>query len=306
MAVTTRARSDILAAPPMYRSAPSPTRLRIAARTAAGRKLKGNLDAYVVTDFDRCVARDPLAAAESVAGLAGVALAIFSGHFLDWSRNPAESVKAASAGFRIANVASGAVFDGLTQQGAPRGDGEMRRRLGEILWTAHNTIQTAARDRRFVDTAASATVAVVQRERVEIAQAGETHAYHRRGDRIVQVSRGDRIEVGPNHSANFNPNVQGPANLIVRSLGVPVPIEPSYFTVDLRPGDTLLLCTRGLTAVLGDGEILDVIRRHEEPSAVCAALVKAAVDGRCEHNVTVVAATPIVVADEPQNHGGWR
>jgi serine/threonine protein phosphatase PrpC len=288
----------------MYRSAPSPTRLRIAARSAAGRKLKGNLDAYVVTDFDRCVARDPLAAAESVAGLAGIALSIFSGHFLDWSRNPAESVKAASAGFRIANVASGAVFDGLTQQGAPRGDGEMRRRLGEILWAAHNTIQTAARDRRFVDTAASATVAVVQRERVEIAQAGETRAYHRRGNRLAQVSQGDRVENDSRFSVNSG--VVGPANLVVRSLGVPVPIEPSYFSVDLRPGDTLLLCTRGLTAVLGDSDILDFIRRHEEPSAICAALVKAAVDGRCEHNVTVVAATPIVVADEPQNLGGWR
>lgn len=288
----------------MYRSAPSPTRLRIAARTAAGRKLKGNLDAYVVTDFDRCVARDPLDAAESVSGLAGVGLAIFSGHFLDWSRNPAEAGKAASSGFRIANVASGAVFDGLTQQGAPRGDGEMRRRLGEILWAAHNTIQVAARDRRFVDTAASATVAVVQRERVEIAQAGETRAYHRRGNRLVQVSNGERIEVDPRFSVNTP--ALAPVNLIVRSLGVPVPIEPSYFTIDLRPGDTLLFCTRGLTAVLGDSDILDVVRRHEEPSAVCNALVKAAVDGRCEHNVTVVAATPIVVPDEPRDLGGWR
>ena len=289
----------------MYRSAPSPTRLHIAARTAAGRKLKGNLDAYVVTDFDRCVARDPIAAAESVSGLAGVGLAIFSGHFLDWSRNPAESERAASQGFRIANVASGTVFDGLTQQGAPRGDGEMRRRLGEILWAAHNTVQAAARDRRFVDTAASATVVVVQRERVEIAQAGETHAYLRRGNRLVQVSRGDRIEDNSRYSVNSP--VAGPVNTMVRALGVPVPIEPSYYTVDLQPGDTLLLCTRGLTAVLGDSDILDVLRRNDDPATACAALVKAAVDKRCEHNVTVVAATPMPDEQQPQqNPGGWR
>ncbi|MEP7122613.1 MAG: hypothetical protein ABJE95_16945 [Byssovorax sp.] len=288
----------------MYRSAPSPTRLYIAARTAAGRKLKGNLDAYVVTDFDRCVARDPITAAEPVVGLAGVGLAIFSGHFLDWSRNPGESGTAASAGFRIANVASGTIFDGLTQQGAPRGDGEMRRRLGEIFWAAHNTIQAAARDRRFVDTAASATVAVVQRERVEIAQAGETHAYLRRGNRLVQVSRGDRIEDNSRYSVNAPPT--GPANTMVRALGVPVPIEPSYYTVDIRPGDTLLLCTRGLTTVLGDGDILDVLRRNEDPSAACAALVKAAVDKRCEHNVTVVAATPMPDEQQQPSHGGWQ
>jgi serine/threonine protein phosphatase PrpC len=287
----------------MYRSAPSPTRLHIAARTAAGRKLKGNLDAYVVTDFDRCVARDPLAAGEAISGLAGVGLAIFSGHFLDWSRNPSESERAASQGFRIANVASGAVFDGLTQQGAPRGDGEMRRRLGEILWAAHNTIQAAARDRRFVDTAASATVAVIQRERVEIAQAGDTHAYLRRGNRLVQVSRGDRIEDNSRYSVNAP--YLGPVNTMVRALGVPVPIEPSYFTVDMRPGDMLLLCTRGLTEVLGDSDILDLIRRNEDPIAACSALMKAAVDKRGEHNITVVAATPIVVPDE-QQQGPWR
>ena len=290
----------------MYRSAPSPTRLHIAARTAAGRKLKGNLDAYVVTDFDRCVARDPIAVAESVSGLAGVGLAIFSGHFLDWSRNPGESERAASQGFRIANVASGTVFDGLTQQGAPRGDGEMRRRLGEILWAAHNAIQAAARDRRFVDTAASATVVVVQRERVEIAQAGETHAYLRRGNRLVQVSRGDRLEESSRYSVNAP--VLGPANTMVRALGVPVPIEPSYYTVDIQPGDTLLLCTRGLTTVLGDHDILDVLNRNPDPSSACAALVRAAVDKRCEHNVTVVAATPMPDEQQqpPPNHGGWR
>ena len=288
----------------MYRSAPSPTRLSIAARTAAGRKLKGNLDAYVVTDFDRCVARDPLEAAESISGLAGIGLAIFSGHFLDWSRDVAEVQRAVNSGFRIANVASGAVFDGLTQQGAPRGDGEVRRRLGEILWGAHNTILSAARDRRFIDTAASATVAVVQRERVEIAQAGETRAYHRRGDRLVQITRGDRIEDASRSLANV-PAV-APVNLIVRALGVPVPIEPSYFTIDLRPGDMLLLCTRGLTAVLADSDILDILRRHEAPAAACTALVKAAVDARGEHNITVVAATPIVVPNEPQQQGGWR
>ena len=93
---------------------------------------------------------------------------------------------------------------------------------------------------------------------------------------------------------------------MARALGVRLPIEPSYFTVELRPGDTLLLCTRGLPAVLGDSDILDVVRRFEYPSAVCKALIKAALDGRGEHNITVVAATPIVAADEPRDMNQYR
>ena len=147
-------------------------------------------------------------------------------------------------------------------------------------------------------------MAIVQRERVEIAQAGETRAYLRRGNRLAQVTRGDRIDETTGYVVA--PPTLVPAHTMARSLGVPVPIEPSYFPFDLRAGDTLLLCTRGLTAVLGDAEILGVLGRVPDPAAACKALVLAAVTARGEHNVTVVAAAPMAVAEERRDFGGYR
>ncbi len=74
-----------------YRSGPPPTRVAIAARTHPGAKHKSNLDAYLISDFEGYLARDYPTLSEPVNGRAAVAVAVLSGHFLDWSRNPAES-----------------------------------------------------------------------------------------------------------------------------------------------------------------------------------------------------------------------
>ncbi len=273
----------------MYRSAPQPTRLAVAALTHSGLKRKGNLDGYLVTDFERCVSRDPVPFYAEVAGLSGVAVAVLSGHLLDWSRDLGKVERAAGAGFKIARVAGDAILDQLVGQPPGRSDTGLRQRLLEVLGGAARAIYGAAPDRRFIDTAASATLAVIQADRIELAQAGDTRAILVRGDYLARLSLGETFD-GASAGAAFPGGI--PTNPVARALGAPVPIEPALVSSSLRPGDTLLLCSRGLS-MLDDRQIFAMLRANPSPADACQALINAAVPARGEHNLTALVARPI-------------
>ncbi|MEO8275370.1 MAG: protein phosphatase 2C domain-containing protein [Thermoanaerobaculia bacterium] len=59
---------------------------------------------------------------------------------------------------------------------------------------------------------------------------------------------------------------------------------------DLRNGDRVLLASDGLTEMLSDTAIADILRAESDPAAACAALVAAALDEGGSDNVTVMVA----------------
>lgn len=84
------------------------------------------------------------------------------------------------------------------------------------------------------------------------------------------------------------------ANKITRALGMAPTVE-----VELRPeplalmsGDRLLLCTDGLTDLVGDAEIKDIVNRHSrtDPAPACSELVALANERGGHDNITVQLA----------------
>jgi serine/threonine protein phosphatase PrpC len=261
----------------------------VASLSHAGSKRKGNLDGYLVTDFERCVSREPYPFFAEVSGLSGVAVAVLSGHLLDWSRDLTRVEQAAAAGFTMSRVAGDIMLDQLVGQPPARSDAGLRQRLLQVLAAAARGIYGAAPDRRFIDTAASTTLAVIQPDQLELAQAGDTRALLVRGNYLVRLHLGETFEGAPAGSA-FRNGVAG--HLAARALGAPVPVEPAVVTSSLRPGDTLLLCSRGL-ASLDDRSIFGILAAKPHPAEACKALIEAALRARGEHNLTALVARPI-------------
>jgi len=262
-----------------YRSGPPPTRVAVAARTHAGAKHKSNLDAYLVSDFEAYLARDYATMCEPVTGRAAVAVAVFCGHFFDWNRSPAQADRAAAQGFKITRAAVDALSGALVAGPPPLSDVELRERLGQSLHSAGQGVQQAARDQRFIDTAASCTLAVLQRDRLEVIQAGDTRGYVLRQGRLSWVSQG----ASPDGYAM--PNASRPP-----PLGVPAPALPPLYTYELRLGDTVMLCSRGVTA-LGEQLLHGILMGSATLEAAATAIVDQALAQRAEHNLTVVLAS---------------
>ena len=73
-------------------------------------------------------------------------------------------------------------------------------------------------------------------------------------EEMVRSGKIDRSE------ARLHPN----KNIITRALGVNDTVEPDYFEETIGPGDIVLICSDGLTNMLEDSEILNIIHGESE------------------------------------------
>ena len=86
-------------------------------------------------------------------------------------------------------------------------------------------------------------------------------------------------------------------SVITRALGTDGDLEPDIFEVPVEAGDRILLCSDGLTGMVSDSEIAELLRRDEDPQAVAGLLVQAALAGGGEDNVTVVVVDVLPPGD---------
>ena len=81
-------------------------------------------------------------------------------------------------------------------------------------------------------------------------------------------------------------------NIITRAVGVKEKVAADFFEVDLTKGDQLLLCSDGLTNMLRDEEIYQIIQDNKELEQAAKALVDAANENGGRDNIAVVLVEP--------------
>lgn len=129
-----------------------------------------------------------------------------------------------------------------------------------------------------------------------IINVGDSRAYRVscRDEALYQVTRDhsyveNLVECGAltREEARLHPQ----KNVITRALGVDPTVESDYFEFSLQSGDTLILCSDGLSNMFSDNELLDYALDNPEPEELCRLLVSAALERGAGDNVTVIAVT---------------
>lgn len=135
------------------------------------------------------------------------------------------------------------------------------------------------------------TLLRVEGPRVRLAHVGDSRAYLLRDGELRQltddhtlVNRMVREGKLTEEEARIHPH----RSILTRALGVDGDIEIDVFTVELDPGDRILLCSDGLTTIVGDEEIRAVLTSRADPQEACDELVTAANRGGGPDNITVV------------------
>jgi len=151
----------------------------------------------------------------------------------------------------------------------------------------YDTAQTIP-DRQGMGT--TLTAAIIREDRLTLAQVGDSRAYLLRGHQMTQLTDdhswvAEQVRLGTMtlDEAQVSPF----RNIITRSIGTAAAVEPDLFTHDLQVGDTLLLCSDGLSGHLEAAEMQAVIERHS-PSAAALALIEAANERGGRDNITAV------------------
>lgn len=82
-------------------------------------------------------------------------------------------------------------------------------------------------------------------------------------------------------------------HVLTRAIGVSHTANPDLTAFPLHPSDILLLCSDGLTKMLDDPDIADIMAHAQgDPIRICDRLIDCALARGGEDNVTVVVITP--------------
>ena len=109
---------------------------------------------------------------------------------------------------------------------------------------------------------------------------------------FITAERDFRIRTVVEHSeltpeqAAHHPN----RNLITRAVGVEPTVEADVFSLRLRRGDRLLLCSDGLSGTLSEETLCALSRQSRDAAAICRSLVDRAVELGARDNVTAAVA----------------
>ncbi len=146
------------------------------------------------------------------------------------------------------------------------------------------------------------TVAIVDGDKVTIGHVGDSRAYVVRGGELEQLTEdhslvNELLKSGKLSREEAETHPQ--RSVITRAVGTDPDVDVDAFTVEAGEGDVFLLCSDGLTDMVADSDILDVVERHRDDlDRATKALVSAANRGGGEDNITVIAFSIAADSDD--------
>jgi len=138
---------------------------------------------------------------------------------------------------------------------------------------------------------ATLVMALRHNDRLYIANVGDSRAYLFRKNRLRQLTVdhtfvAELLEQGhikPEETENHPQQ-----HVITQCVGIDSEIKPLVRSIAVKKDDLLLLCSDGLTSIVPDKKIRQIVKRHTEPESLCKALAATANEAGGPDNITVL------------------
>jgi serine/threonine protein phosphatase PrpC len=153
-------------------------------------------------------------------------------------------------------------------------------------------------DRASTDPSASGmgttmTVALVEGMTVAIGHVGDSRAYLVRDEQMEQLTEDHSLVnelLKSGRLSEEEAQIHPQRSVITRAVGTDPDVDVDGFTIEAEDGDVFLICSDGLTDMVEDEEILEVVHQHRDDlDKAVKGLVAAANRGGGEDNITAVA-----------------
>ena len=194
-------------------------------------------------------------------------------------------------GAQAGEVASRLATAALKEAGA-NGGGEQR--IADLIQEANRRVyDRSSSDPNTSGMGTTITVALVEDDRVSFGHVGDSRAYLIRQAQMEQLTEdhslvNELLKTGKLSREEAETHPQ--RSVITRALGTDPDVDVDTFSVRAEDGDLFLLCSDGLTDMVSEESILDVVERNRSDiDGALRALVKAANHGGGQDNITVVA-----------------
>lgn len=185
-----------------------------------------------------------------------------------------EYIARASGCFQGIDVDEEAAFIEKMEEAVHDAHESLRQEYGESEWAPATTL----------------TMVIFVPPRAYIVHVGDTRAYYLRRNRLFQLTRDQTFGQYLVDTGAMSED-QAAASPMGRTLASAVgsnEVNPTVGLIDLEPGDTLLLCSDGLTKHVPNEEIARLLQSPGSAAMACEALVASALSAGGSDNVTVV------------------
>ncbi len=165
--------------------------------------------------------------------------------------------------------------------------------LGSAIWLANTVVYQSATEHASQAGMGSTIVSVLIGEQgfYSIGNVGDSRIYLVRDGTIEQLTHDHSLvmeQVRRGLITIEEANQSDVQNIILRALGAEEQVKADVDDIMARPGDTLVMCSDGLTRELTDSRICSVVSGTPNLSEACATLIEDAKQAGGNDNVTVV------------------
>ena len=173
-------------------------------------------------------------------------------------------------------------------------DTDVRRAMDICVDNANRAIYNAANSNpQYEGMGTTLVVGVFRENRLLLGHVGDSRAYRLRGGKLQQITHDhsllqEQIDSGlitPEQAA-FSAN----KNLVTRAVGVEDTVLLETHLHEVHAGDTYLLCSDGLSDMLDDPTIAEVLQGCDLLPEAAKALIDSANDAGGKDNISVVLA----------------
>ena len=248
------------------------------ATTDIGKRRTNNEDGFVIRDLSDATSLDPPIMSGRTVGPLGILLAVCDG----------------MGGHAAGEVASALALETLASEMQLIGDACPRPELFRKAVEAVNlrVWNEASLHPKLAGMGTTLTAALVCERHTLIAHIGDSRAYFARAGRVEQVTRDQSIAGSMVASGQLTEEEAAKTpfrHVLLQAIGRTAEVEVALDGVQLKDGDTLLLCSDGLSSKVNPADLALCLNKADL-SACGNALVALANERGGEDNITVVIA----------------
>jgi len=200
----------------------------------------------------------------------------------------ADGMGGAQAGALASRLAAGA----LRERGDSVGAGPEERIVALIQEANRRVYERASSDEGATGMGTTMTLALVEDDRVFFGHVGDSRAYLVRDGELEQLTDDHSLVAELVRSGKLSPeeaDSHPQRSVITRALGPDPNVDVDTFSVLVKPNDLFLLCSDGLSSMIGNAGIIAVVREHRDDlDETARALIQAANEAGGEDNITVI------------------
>ncbi|MGH3104908.1 MAG: Stp1/IreP family PP2C-type Ser/Thr phosphatase [Gaiellaceae bacterium] len=204
---------------------------------------------------------------------------------------PLFAVADGMGGAQAGEIASRLAAETVRDEEADAGAG--LERVSALVQSANRRVyERSRRDTSASGMGTTMTIALVENGIVSIGHVGDSRAYLLRDGALEQLTEDHSLVAELQRSGKLTAEEaehHPQRSVITRALGTDPDVDVDTYTVEPRSGDIFMLCSDGLTSMVGDEAIRRIVEEHRDDlDAAARALIAAANLGGGEDNITVV------------------